>query len=56
VSEALTGSAKLGEELASNFRQDLAKLKACSAHVSERERPLCVMLEWTEPLFDGGHW
>mmetsp|Transcript_28540 Transcript_28540/g.67824 ORF Transcript_28540/g.67824 Transcript_28540/m.67824 type:complete len:635 (-) Transcript_28540:43-1947(-) len=58
VSEAVTGSTKTGDTLASEFHAGLGRI-ASAVSQPERKRPRsprCVLLEWADPLFDGGHW
>jgi iron complex transport system substrate-binding protein len=55
VSNAVLDTPAPGQELAAQFRGELAEVaRICTS--TSRRRPKCVMLEWTEPLFDGGHW
>lgn len=61
ISEAATGSADLGKRLSASFLADVSAIASlCAAGSNDaaaRPRRLrCVMLEWTDPLFDGGHW
>jgi iron complex transport system substrate-binding protein len=55
ISSAIVKSVELGESLATQFYSDLKQITSC-VRKAEIPPPTCVMLEWTEPLFDGGHW
>lgn len=57
ISNAIADSTDLGEELKIKFQENLTRISNCTKSLSsESSRPSCVMLEWTDPLFDGGHW
>ncbi|CAE8588916.1 unnamed protein product [Polarella glacialis] len=57
VSTAITGSAELGQAACTKFLADVkAVTNAVAGLVGDRPCRRCVMLEWTDPLFDGGHW
>jgi len=58
VSRGVTGSTEAGENLAAKFHKDISRItSAVSAPGRKRPRsPRCVLLEWSDPLFDGGHW
>jgi len=58
VSQAVTGSSQEGESLAARFQNDIHRITSAVSS-SDRKRPRsprCMLLEWVEPLFDGGHW
>ena len=52
VGEA-TGQRHLGEELAESMRERVA---AVAAKPPPEPRPRVVCIEWTDPVFIGGHW
>lgn len=47
-----------GVALQEKFRKRMARLEACVAQIQldVQKKPSVVLLEWIEPLFDGGHW
>jgi len=47
------GRARVGTELVGALR---ARLAAVTERVAARRRPRVVCLEWTDPLFNAGHW
>lgn len=48
-----TGEQHGGEELARRMRERIAAIAASAA---TRPRPRVVCIEWTDPIFIGGHW
>lgn len=52
VAEA-TGEQRHGEELAGRMRERIAAIAASAA---SEPRPRVVCIEWTDPIFIGGHW
>lgn len=60
VAEAATGSPELGQRLAERFLADIARVSAAcgaaGAVLEGRRRLRCFLMEWCDPIFDGGHW
>lgn len=49
----VTGNEARGAEMITGLRERLAGVAAAVAH---RARPRMAVVEWTDPLFCGGHW
>ena len=50
------GCAEKGEQYVAELRCRINQIASRTSEIAEADRPRVAMLDWLDPLFDGGHW